>query len=463
MAAKAIFIGGTASHAGKSWFATAVCRYLRSLGMRVAPFKAQNMSNNSYPCAGGGEIGRAQVAQAEACGLAPEPAFNPILLKPTSDRASQVVVNGRVWRHLDARAYYEHFDELFAHVLETYSGLAARFDAIVIEGAGSVAELNLKARDLVNLNLAARVGARGVLVSDIDRGGIFASLIGTMAILPEEERALIRAFAVNRFRGDRSLFDDGVRILEERTGRPCLGVFPYAMDIHLDEEDGFERPAGAGSAVAVVALPRISNVTDFRLLPEAAWITHPVERQFRAIFLPGTKSTLADLAWLRAQGLDEWLHRQHRGGARIIGVCGGYQMMGRRIDDAGGSDGAPGCAEGLGLLPVTTVMEPEKTTRAVTAAYQGMMAPAYEIHVGRTEALSDTEPFAYVEGQPEGARVNGCVGTYLHGILEDHRVLSSLVGFPVAAPRSKEEGYAALGSWFSGNADLDLFEREYLR
>jgi adenosylcobyric acid synthase len=462
VAAKAIFIGGTASNAGKSWFTTAVCRYLRSQGYRVAPFKAQNMSNNSYPCAGGGEIGRAQVAQAEACGLEPEPAFNPILLKPTSDRASQVVVNGRVWKHLPARAYYEHFEELQAHVLEAYAGLAERFDAVVIEGAGSVAELNLKSRDLVNLSLAERVGARAVLVSDIDRGGVFASIIGTMAILEPREQELIRTFAVNRFRGDRSLFDDGVRILEERTGRPCLGVFPHAAEIHLDEEDGFAHGGRGGAPVAIVAWPRISNVTDFRLFREAAWITGPVERQFKVVFLPGTKSTLGDLAWLRAQGLDEWILRQHRGGARIIGICGGYQMLGRFIHDEGGFDGAPGAAPGLGLLPVVTVMEGEKTTVAVTAAYQGMQVAAYEIHMGRTEAVEPVTPFAFVNGQPEGACGERCVGTYLHGALEDHRVASALVGFPVEAPRSKEESYEALGKWFAENADLALFEKEYL-
>lgn len=461
MAAKAIFIGGTASHAGKSWFATATCRYLRSRGIRVAPFKAQNMSNNSYPCPGGGEIGRAQVAQAEACGLAPSPLFNPILLKPTSDRASQVVVNGRVWKHLPARAYYEHFDELLSYVLTAYAELAAEYDAIVIEGAGSVAELNLKSRDLVNLNLAARVGARAILVSDIDRGGVFGSIIGTLSILPPEEQALIRSFAVNRFRGDRTLFDDGVRILEERTHRPCLGVFPHA-DIHLDEEDGFERPRAANAHVAIVALPRISNVTDFRLLRDAQWITAPVDRRFSAVFLPGTKSTLGDLAWLRAQGLDEWLHRQHKSGAKIIGICGGYQMMGRTVHDPHGSDGAPGAAEGLGLLPVDTVMTPEKTTRAVNASFQGLTVDAYEIHVGQTTRASEVTPFAYVDGRPEGVRQDSCAGTYLHGILEDHRVLSALLGFPVAAPRSKEESYDALGEWFASHANLHLFEREYL-
>lgn len=464
MPAQAIFIGGTASHVGKSWFTAAVCRYLRSRGLKVAPFKAQNMSNNSYPCPGGGEIGRAQVAQAEACGLLPEPAFNPILLKPTADRSSQVVVNGRVWRHLSARAYYDHFDELLTHVLTAYEELSQRFEVIVIEGAGSVAELNLKSRDLVNFGLAQRINARALLVSDIDRGGVFASIIGTLSLLEPQERALVRSFAVNRFRGDPSLFVDGVKILEERTGAPCLGVFPHAH-IHLDEEDGValdHARSSPTSRVAIVALPRISNLTDFRLLPDAVWLTQPVDRPFDAIFLPGTKSTLGDLAWLRAQGLDRWILAQHQRGARIIGICGGYQMLGHDIEDPGGSDGTAGRAEGLGLLPVATVMEAEKTTRAITAVFQGMEAAGYEIHVGATHALAPVTPFAYVNGTPEGARTERCAGTYLHGILEDHRVLSALVGFPIAVPVSKEASYDALGQWFADHANVALFEREYL-
>jgi len=443
---------------------TAVCRYLRQLGLKVAPFKAQNMSNNSYPCPGGGEIGRAQVAQAEACGLAPDPLFNPILLKPTSDRASQVVVNGRVWRTLAARAYYDHFDELLTHVLTAYETLAARYDYVVMEGAGSVAELNLKARDLVNFGLATRVDARALLVSDIDRGGVFASIIGTLSLLEPAERALVRAFAVNRFRGDPSLFTEGVRILEERTGKPCLGVFPHA-NIHLDAEDGVsfeDAQPSPTSPLAIVALPRISNLTDFRLIPTAAHITRPVDRQYKVIFLPGTKSTLADLAWLRAQGLDDWLHRQHHNGATIVGICGGYQMMGTRIDDPHGTDGAPGSAEGLGLLPVETVMAPGKTTRAVTAEFDGYAAHGYEIHMGVSTLTRAVEPFARVDGQPEGACLGRCRGTYLHGVLEDHRVMRALTGVDIAEPISKEASYDALGQWFAAHANRDLFAREYL-
>ena len=249
--------------------------------MSVAPFKAQNMSNNSYPCRAGGEIGRAQVAQAEACGLEPEPAMNPILLKPSGNGTSQVVVNGRVWKTLSAREYYAHADELRPKVLDAYEDLSSRFDVIVIEGAGSVTELNLRDHDLVNLGLVTRIRAPWLLVADIERGGVFGSVIGTAHLLSADERSLFRGFAINKFRGDMSLFDEGVRMLEERTASPCFGVFPYAADVHLDAEDSLalqtrpSTPAPAGARLAIVHFPHLSNATDFRLLTWADWITSP--------------------------------------------------------------------------------------------------------------------------------------------------------------------------------------------
>ena len=463
MPAKPLMIGGTTSHAGKSWMTTAICRHLRQRGFRVAPFKAQNMSNNSYPCPGGGEIGRAQVAQAEACGLEPHPDFNPILLKPTSDMGSQVVLHGQLWRNLRAREYYTHFDYLFNEVLAAYERLAARFDYVVIEGAGSVAELNLKSRDLVNLNLARAVSAPALLVSDIDRGGVFAAIIGTIHLLEPAERELVRAFAVNRFRGDPTLFEDGVRILEAKSGKPCLGVFPYLREFTIDEEDGVsvEDRSSTASDVAVIKFPRISNLTDFRLLPDAAWVTRPVDRQFATIFLPGTKSTLPDLAWLRAQGLDAWILHQHACGAQIVGVCGGYQMLGQVILDPTQADSEIEAGAGLGLLPVETTMASAKTTRTVQATTpSGVSFAAYEIHMG--VSTSCCEPFAFIDGRPEGARQANVLGTYLHGALEDHRVLSELLGRPVAAMPSKDEAYDGLAQWFAANANLKLFEERFL-
>ena len=279
MKARPLFVGGTSSNAGKSWMVTAICAFLRGKGVAVAPFKAQNMSNNSYPCRAGGEIGRAQVAQAEACGLDPEPAMNPILLKPGGDGLSQVVVNGRVWKTLSAREYYAHAPDLRSTVIDAYEDLARRFEVVVIEGAGSVTELNLRDHDLVNLGLVTRIGAPWILVADIERGGVFASVVGTVHLLTPGERALFRGFAINKFRGDVSLFDDGVSLLEARTGARCLGVFPYAGDVHLDAEDSLSldtRPRTPAPAGARLAIVRLTRDTRLRWMQSVVKCTHYV-------------------------------------------------------------------------------------------------------------------------------------------------------------------------------------------
>ena len=439
---------------------------MRRRGIRVAPFKAQNMSNNSAPLSGGGEIGRAQAVQAEACGVDPASDMNPILLKPTSDSGCQVVVNGKVWRNLSASAYYQHFDELLEQVLAAYDRLASQYEYIVIEGAGSVAELNLKSRDLVNFGLAARLGAPALLVGDIDRGGIFASLIGTIGILNDSERALVRSFAVNRFRGDSSLFVDGVRILEEKTERPCLGVFPMLTGAEIDAEDGVcmdEIPNPALADVAVVSLPRISNITDFQLLRGIRRITVPDNRQYRCIILPGTKSTMADLQWMRDRGLDQWIVQQHGAGARIIGICGGYQMLGESIEDPYAAESNCKQMNGLGLLPVTTVMDPVKTTRQVQAVTpSGIAFSAYEIHMGRTSRPAGAPAFAQTEFGPDGIRQNNCIGTYLHGALENAGIIGELLDIVVEPRQPKQQAYESLATWFESNANIPLFDELYL-
>ena len=454
MKARPLFVGGTSSNAGKSWMATAICAWLRSQGVSVAPFKAQNMSNNSYPCRQGGEIGRAQVVQAEACGLEPEPAMNPILLKPNGAGSSQVVVNGRVWKTLPPRAYYEHAAELRAHVRAAYDDLARRFDVIVIEGAGSVSELNLRATDLVNLDLVVRLRAPWMLVADIERGGVFASILGTIGLLTDEERGLLRGFAVNKFRGDVSLFEEGARMLEARTRSHCFGIFPYAADIAIDAEDSLaletkaRRLAPTGARIAIVRLPCLSNATDFRLLSWADWIQSPPAADYDFVVLPGTKNSIGDLKWLHSSGLSAWILGQRRRGATVLGICGGFQMMGRRIDDPLGVEGG-GSAPGLGLLPVVTVMKPDKRTEVKSATTRGgARFTGYEIHMGETFVEVSTQPFArFGDGTVDGACLPGAIGTYLHGALENPDVCVELFGVPVTALAPKRDHYERLADW----------------
>ena len=458
--ARAIFIGGTASNVGKSWMTTALCRLLYRSGVRVVPFKGQNMSNNSFPCSGGGEIGRSQVTQAHACGLEPEPAMNTVLLKPCGESRSQVILHGKVWRTLDARDYYEHAPYLREQALNAYADLARRFDVIVMEGAGSIAEINLEGRDFTNMSMARAVNARGLLVADIERGGVFASILGTLDLLTPKDRALIRCFAVNRFRGDRLLFEDGVVMLEQRSGKRCLGVFPYAADIQLDAEDSlsdFGGSTGTHPKTAIIRFPRISNTTDFRLLSDAMWIDRPTDQQFEFVILPGTKSTLADLAWLRDTGLDSWVTRQHADGAQLIGICGGYQILGETIADPEGVDGTTGFSTGLGLLPAHTGMTSVKTTRTRSARTpDGAAFTAYEIHMGATYLYRHLPPFATLDdGTPDGVRDGTVMGTYLHGAFESPAVFEEIFG---CKPALQHLSFDALADWLQANATSAVLE-----
>jgi adenosylcobyric acid synthase len=460
MKARALFVGGTSSNAGKSWMVTAICAWLHGRGVSVAPFKAQNMSNNSFPCRSGGEIGRAQVAQAEACGLEPEPAMNPILLKPNGRGSSQVIVNGRMWTTLSAREYYAHADRLRPVVLSAYQELATRFEVVVIEGAGSVTELNLRQHDLVNLGLVTQINAPWILVADIERGGVFASVVGTVHLLSAEERALFRGFVINKFRGDLSLFDDGVGILEQRTASTCFGVFPFA-EIALDPEDSLalsttpSEPAPPGARIAIIQLPHLSNATDFRLLTWAVWRTTPDDVDYDFIVIPGTKNTIADMLWLRAVGFERWITQHHRRGATIVGICGGYQMLGQVIADPDAVESAEVSIVGLGLVAARTVLTRDKRTRTVRATTRGgARFDAYEIHLGVTTHDQPTavEPFAALEdGTTDGVTAPGVVGTYLHGALEHPAVCAEVFGVRIASARQKSTQYRRLGAWFDAH------------
>jgi adenosylcobyric acid synthase len=459
MSARPLFVGGTSSNAGKSWMVTAICAWLRHQGVSVAPFKAQNMSNNSYPCSAGGEIGRAQVAQAEACGLEPEPAMNPILLKPTGEGTSQVIVHGRVWDTMHARDYYARAHFWRAKVLEAYRDLEARFDVIVIEGAGSVSELNLRPYDVVNLWLVGALRAPWLLVADIERGGVFGAIAGTTGLLDADERALFRGFLINKFRGDATLFDDGARLLEQMTASRCFGVFPYAQDIHVDDEDSLAletRPgmaAPAGARLAIIRFPRLSNATDFRLLQWAEWLAAPARGRFDFVILPGSKNTIGDLEWLRSSGLADWVCSQHRAGATVIGICGGYQMLGDTISDPNSVEHAAGRAEGLHLISAETVLRQDKRVAAVGARLAaGTAFNAYEIHHGITTLQSSSQraPFARLDnGSEDGVWTDRLIGTYLHGAFEHAAVCEAVFGVRPPDAGEKADHYRRLGAWFN--------------
>ena len=441
--ARALAVLGTASHVGKSVIAAGLCRILRRRGLRVAPFKAQNMSNNSFVTPLGGEIGRAQALQAEACGIPPTADMNPVLLKPESDGRSQVVVQGKVWRTEDARAYFSHGPELFERVRESYGRLAAAHDVIVIEGAGSCAEVNLRDRDFVNWRTVELADARVLLVADVDRGGVFAQVLGTLDLLAPEERRRVAGIVINRFRGDRTLFDDGVLILEERSGLPVLGVVPFLRDLALEEEDavGVDGPSRVpfradAVNVAVVLLSRMSNFTDVRAPaaePDVAlrWAATPADLAGAdVVILPGSKATIADLADLRRRGFAEALAAHVARGGELAGLCGGYQMLGRSVADPANVEGG-GAADGFGFLAGRTVLAAAKSTRRTEAEPLGWLSAGtndlrvsgYEIHLGVTDRSADPPAFRILPGDrriDDGAvAADGRVwGTYLHGVFD---------------------------------------------
>jgi adenosylcobyric acid synthase len=429
MTARRVMIQGTASSVGKSLVATALCRIWARRGLRVAPFKAQNMSLNAGVTPDGGEIGRAQLAQAEAARVAAHVDMNPILLKPESLTGSQVVVLGRVVGSMRFGDYRRHNGELREIVGSAYDRLAARHDVVVLEGAGSPAEVNLREGELVNMWMAARADAPVVLVTDIDRGGALAAVVGTLELLLPEERARVRGLVINKFRGDPALFADGVAFLEKRTGVPVLGVIPHLRDARVASEDSLEleRPrAPAPQTIAVVRLPHLSNFDEFEALPGVRWVDDPAALADAAlVILPGSKCTVDDLAWLRARGLADAVVARARAGRAVVGVCGGFQMLGERILDPDGVESRTPEVAGLGLLPVTTRFARDKVTERVRARLaDGREREGYEIHCGRVERHGG-RPFAtivrrgeHVVDEPDGCVVGCVAGTLVHGLYE---------------------------------------------
>ena len=453
---------GTGSDVGKSILAAAFCRIFRQDGYAPAPFKAQNMALNSYATPDGLEIGRAQAVQAEAAGIHCETDMNPLLLKPSSDHTSQVVLHGKPVGNQHAYDYWRRGTsdiDYRKEVCQAFNRLASRFNPIVMEGAGSISELNLRDTDLVNLPMARHAHADVLLVGDIDRGGVFASVYGSIALQTPEDRKLIKGIIINKFRGDMRLFDEGRQMLEDLCGVPVLGVVPYYKDIYIDEEDSValeqkRRQLIAGKLnVAVVLLRHISNYTDFGTLERHPRVnlfyTNNISdlEQADIIIVPGTKSTLDDLMELRRNGCAQAIVRAHRDGKMVIGICGGYQMLGISVDDPDGVEGSIASLPGLGLLPIHTTMSAEKTTRQVSFQFNGQSCQGYEIHQG----VSDTEEAIM--------QTNHCIGTYIHGFLDNQSVIDYLLGtkqstMAMDADTFKDEQYNKLAAHVRQYVDI---------
>lgn len=497
MRGKCIMLQGTGSSVGKSLLAAGLCRILSQDGWRVAPFKSQNMALNSFITADGGEMGRAQVMQAEACGIDPTTDMNPVLLKPTSDQGSQVILNGKAIGTMRATEYHAYKPQLREMIRETYDRLETAYDAVVIEGAGSPAEINLREHDIVNMGMAELADAPVILIGDIDRGGVFASLAGTMLLLGEAERARVKGVIINKFRGDVALLEPGLRMLEAIIHVPVLGVMPM-MALDVDDEDSvtdrFTRRGEGEVDVAVIRLPRISNFTDFnalsletgvgvRYVHSAAELGSP-----DAIILPGSKNTLEDLEAIRRAGLDAAILSHARAGGLVLGICGGYQMLGRWLHDPHAAESALGSVEGLGLLDLEVTFEPDKITSQVSAVLRGVWQDAdemplegYEIHMGRNRFGPDAHPFTRIlrrggvalDERDGAANAEGNVmGTYLHGLFDNpaflrafanrlrvRRGLAPLAGAPVDVRAHKQAQYDRLAEGMRRHLDMEAVYR----
>ncbi|MCM2360709.1 cobyric acid synthase [Pseudomonas sp. SR18] len=453
-----LMVQGTTSDAGKSTLVTALCRWLVRQGIAVAPFKPQNMALNSAVTAEGGEIGRAQAVQAQAANLAPHTDMNPVLLKPNSDTGSQVIIHGRAVTTMNAVAYHDYKAIAMQAVLASHARLSQAYPVVMVEGAGSPAEINLRANDIANMGFAEAVDCPVLLIADINRGGVFAHLVGTLELLSPSEQARVKGFIINRFRGDIALLQPGLDWLEARTGKPVVGVLPYVMDLHLEAEDGIDQrqidKVAQVLKVVVPVLPRISNHTDFdplRLHPQ-------VDLQFVGpgqaipaadlIILPGSKSVRSDLAYLRANGWDTAVARHLRYGGKVLGICGGLQMLGEQVHDPLGLEGGAGSSDGLGLLAFTTTLEEEKQLRNVRGrlVLEDAEVSGYEIHAGVTsgDALSHAA-VRLDDGRSDGAlSADGQIlGTYLHGLFETPAACSALLRW-AGLPDVQEVDYHAL-------------------
>jgi len=477
---------GTCSDAGKSIINAAFCRIFKQDGFQPAPFKAQNMSLNSFSTPEGGEMGRAQVVQAEASGISPHTDMNPVLLKPTHDKSSQVILNGKPIGNMSAREYFINENSknaLFQEAIAAFRRLESRYFPIVLEGAGSISELNLRDRDITNMRMAIAAGASTYLVADIDRGGVFGSVYGTIALLKPEEKACIKGIIINKFRGDITLFEDGRKILEELTGIPVVGIIPYFRDIKIEEEDSVALEMKTNTFrkgkinVAIVLLKRMSNFTDFDVLEMDPrfnpYYTQSVDEVEKAdiVILPGTKNTLADLQGIRANGMAEAIQKAYKAGKKIIGICGGYQMLGIRLEDPDGLEGNIPSVPGLGILPQVTVIENQKVTTQSEFTFlpsaDKNRCQGYEIHMGRTSLFGDAPDSPVVRfenGQEEGYMLNErCWGSYMHGILDNPAVLDFMAeGFDQEKDSQtfdykafKEEQYDKLAELVRKHVNMD--------
>ena len=493
--AQTIMIQGTASNAGKSLLAAGLCRVFRQDGLKVAPFKSQNMALNSFITADGFEMGRAQVVQAYCAGVAPDVRMNPILLKPTNDTGSQVIVNGVPRGTMGAVDYFRYKKALVPDIMEAFNGLSAEYDVIVIEGAGSPAEINLKQDDFVNMGMARLANAPVLLAGDIDRGGVFASLYGTVKLLEPDEQARIKGLIINKFRGDVEILRPGLTTLEELTGKPVLGVVPM-LDVDIDDEDSLSSKLTGGERVgrldiAVIRLPRLSNFTDFNPLERmegvtVRYVSNPGELGHPdLIILPGTKSTMDDLKWMRQNGLEALVLKHAARGGAVVGICGGYQMLGRVLSDPDGVESG-GTMAGKGLLPTETVFLGEKTRTRVSGAFRrgegifvslsGIPFHGYEIHMGETTYLEEAAPLSRLtclDGaeKPDGAARGNVWGSYVHGIFDAGTFAQELVNALLTAKglspdaaavdweTYQEEQYVKLAAGVRASLDMDRVYR----